>query len=41
MGDVVKTVIYIVIALWLWGKLKGSGTRVNTSQFNSGIARRG
>jgi hypothetical protein len=40
MGDIVKTVIYIVIALWLWGKLKG-GAQVNTSQFNSGIARRG
>jgi hypothetical protein len=40
MGDMVKTVIYIVIALWLWGKFKGAGT-VNSGQFNSGYTRYG
>jgi hypothetical protein len=38
MGDMVKTVIYIVIALWLWGKFTSSAPTHN-SQFNAGIGR--
>jgi hypothetical protein len=38
MGDVVKTVIYIVIGLWLYRKLTSSAPTHN-SQFNAGMGR--
>jgi hypothetical protein len=38
MGDVVKTVIYIVIGLWLFRKLTSSPP-VHSSQFNAGVRR--
>ena len=40
MSDIVKTIVYIVIALWLWGKFKGA-PQMNTNPYNSGYGRYG